>query len=42
MGMGALASDKEQPRQSLGSHGRPEMTEDLEDIGIDVGHRRVG
>ncbi|ATG44225.1 putative transposase [Phaeobacter piscinae] len=27
---------------SLGSYGRPRMTEELKELGIDVGHRRVG
>ena len=33
---------KEQSRLSLGSYGRPRMTEELKEIGLDVGHRRVG
>lgn len=37
-----LAHIKEQSRFLLGSHGRPRMTEDLKEIGLDVGHRRVG
>jgi len=37
-----LAHIKEQSRLSLGSYGRPRMTEGLKEIGLDVGHRRVG
>ena len=37
-----LARIKEQSRLSLGSYGRPRMTEELKEIGLDVGHRRVG
>ena len=37
-----LAHIKEQSRLSLGSYGRPRMTEELKEVGIDVGHRRVG
>ena len=33
---------EEQSRLSLGSHDRPRMTEELKEIGLDVGHRRVG
>ncbi len=33
---------KEQSRLSLGSYGRPRITEELKEIGLDVGHRRVG
>ena len=33
---------KEQSRLSLGSYGRPRMTEELKEIGLDVGHRRAG
>ena len=40
--MVALAHIKEQSRLSLGSYGRPRMTEELKEIGVDVGHRRVG
>ncbi|MBG6146085.1 transposase InsO family protein [Labrenzia sp. EL_142] len=36
-----LAHIKEQSRLSLGSYGRPRMTEELKEIGLDVGHRRV-
>ena len=38
----ALAHIKEQSRLSLGSYGRPRMTEELREIGLHVGHRRVG
>ena len=38
----ALAHIQEQSRLSLGSYGRPRMTEELKEIGLDVGHRRVG
>ena len=37
-----LAHIKEQSRLSLGSHGRPRMTEELKEIGLKVGDRRVG
>jgi putative transposase len=37
-----LAHIKEQSRLSLGSYGRPRMTEEPKGIGLDVGHRRVG
>ena len=37
-----LAHIREQHRLSLGSYGRPRMTEELKELGIDVGHRRVG
>lgn len=40
--MVTLAHIKEQSRLSLGSYGRPRMTEELKEIGLDVGHRRVG
>jgi transposase InsO family protein len=40
--MVVLAPIKEQSRLSLGSYGRPRMTEALQEVGIDVGHRRVG
>ena len=42
MDMVVLAHIKEQSRRSLGSYGRPRMTEELKEVGIDVGHRRVG
>ena len=37
-----LAHIKKQSRLSLGSYGRPRMTEELKEIGLDIGHRRVG
>ena len=37
-----LAHIREQHRLSLGSYGRPRMTEELKEIGLDVGHRRIG
>ena len=37
-----LAHIKEQSRLSLGSYGRPRMTEELKEIGLHIGHRRVG
>ena len=40
--MVVLAHIKEQSRLSLGSYGRPRMTEELKAIGVDIGHRRVG
>ena len=40
--MVVLAHIKEQSRLSLGSYGRPRMTEELKDVGVDVGHLRVG
>jgi len=40
--MVTLAHIKEQSRLSLGSYGRPRMTEELKEIGLKVGHRRVG
>ena len=42
MDMVVLAHIKEQSRLSLGSYGRPRMTEDLKEVGVEVGHRRVG
>lgn len=42
MDMVVLAHIKELSRLSLGSDGRPRMTEELKEVGIDVGHRRVG
>ena len=33
-----LAHIKEQSRLSLGSYGRPRMTEELKEIGLDIGH----
>ena len=37
-----LVHIREQHRLSLGSYGRPRMTEELKELGFDVGHRRVG
>ena len=42
MDMVVLAHIKEPSRLSLGSYGRPRMTEELKEVGVDVGHRRVG
>ncbi|WP_291732796.1 IS3 family transposase, partial [Leisingera sp. F5] len=33
---------REQFRLSLGSDGRPRMTEELKELGFDIGHRRAG
>ncbi len=40
--MVVLAHIKEQSRLNLGSYGGPRMTEELKEVGVDVGHRRVG
>lgn len=37
-----LAHIREQHRLCLQSYGRPRMTEELNELGLDVGHRRVG
>jgi len=37
-----LAHIREQFTLSLGSYGRPRMTEELKELGLPVGHRRVG
>lgn len=37
-----LAHIREQHRLSLQSYGRPRMTEELQELGVQVGHRRVG
>jgi len=37
-----LAHIREQHKLSLGSYGRPRMTEELQELGLKVGHRRVG
>jgi len=37
-----LAHIREQHRLSEGSYGRPRMTEELNELGLRVGHRRVG
>ena len=42
MDMVVLANIKEQSRLSLGSYGPPRMTEELKEVGVDLGHRRVG
>ena len=42
MDMVVLAHIKQQSRLSLGSYGRPRRTEELKEVGVDVGHRRVG
>ena len=39
--MVVLAHIKEQSRLSLGGYGRPRMTEELKELGLNVGHRRV-
>jgi len=33
---------REQHRLCLNSYGRPRMTEELKELGLEVGHRRVG
>lgn len=38
----ALAHIRNQHRLNLQSYGRPRMTEELQDLGLRVGHRRVG
>ena len=40
--MAVLAHIREQSRLSLGSYGRPRMTEELKEQSLKVGHRRVG
>ena len=37
-----LAHIREQFAQSHNSYGRPRMTEELKDLGLQVGHRRIG
>ena len=37
-----LAHIREQHRLSLQSYGRPRMTQELQELGLKVGHRRVG
>jgi len=37
-----LAHIREQHHLSLGSYGRPRMTQELKEIGLCIGHRRVG
>lgn len=36
-----LAHIREQHHLSLGSYGRPRMTQELKELGLTVGHRRV-
>ena len=33
---------RDQFEQSLGSYGRPRMTEELKELGLPIGHRGVG
>lgn len=40
--MKVLAHIREQYRLSLGRYGRPRMTMELKEVGLDVGERRVG
>ncbi|WP_093741852.1 IS3 family transposase [Sulfitobacter delicatus] len=40
--MVVLAHIREQHRLSLQSYGRPRMTEELQELGLKVGHRRIG
>jgi hypothetical protein len=40
--MKVLAHIREQYRLSLGSYGRPRMTMELKEVGLDVGERRMG
>jgi putative transposase len=37
-----MAHIREQHRLSLQTYGRPRMTEELQELGLNVGHRRVG
>ncbi|AVX06030.1 hypothetical protein MXMO3_03527 (plasmid) [Maritalea myrionectae] len=37
-----LAHIREQHHLALGSYGRPRMSEELKELGLDVGHRSVG
>lgn len=37
-----LAHIREQYHHSLGSYGRPRMTQELKELGLNVGHRRIG
>jgi putative transposase len=37
-----LVHIKDQHCASLGSYGQPRMTEELKELGLVVGHRRVG
>ena len=40
--MVVLAHIREQFALSRGSYGRPRMTEELKELGLEVGHRRIG
>ena len=40
--MVVLGNIREKSRLNLGSYGRPRMTEELKEQGLNVGHRRVG
>jgi len=40
--MEILAHIRDQHRLSLQSYGRPRMTQELQELGLEVGHRRVG
>lgn len=40
--MVVLAHIRDQFEQLLGSYGRPRLTEELKELGLNVGHRRVG
>ena len=42
MDMAVLAHIKEQSRLGLGSYGRPRMTEELKEVGVEVGHPLPG
>lgn len=37
-----LTHIREQYHHSLGSYGRPRMTQELKELGLNVGHRRIG
>jgi|GEM_PF-1132288 len=37
-----LAHVREQHRLSLQSYGRPRMTEELQELGLKLGHRHIG
>ena len=39
--MVVLAHIREQRRLSLSSYGRPRMTEELQEMGLRIGHRRI-
>lgn len=36
-----LAHIRDQYKLSLGSYGRPRMTEGLKELGLNIGHRRI-